>query len=111
MGHIAPTSAHKLVEDRLVTRIALNPELHKEHCDTCIYVCATHQPVLKVRVSEQASHFGDKIHTDIWGPAPMSMRRGHRFFITFMDDTTHHTITFLLTHKGDALNAYHSFEA
>ena len=41
----------------------------------------------------------------------MSTRRGRRFFITFTDDATRYTITFLLAHKGDALNAYRSFEA
>jgi len=73
MGHIVPTSVRKLVEDRLVTGIVLDPELHEEHCDTCIYVHAAHQPVLKVYISKQASHFGDEIHTDVWGPAPVSM--------------------------------------
>jgi hypothetical protein len=33
------------------------------------------------------------------------------FFITFTDDAIHYTITFLLAHKGDTLNVYHSFEA
>jgi hypothetical protein len=65
MGHIAPTSTCKLIEDGLVTRIMLDPKLCEEHCDACIYVCVTHQPVPKVRVSEQASHFGDEIHTNI----------------------------------------------
>jgi len=40
-GHIAPASVHKLVEDGLVTEIALDPELHKEHCDMYIYACVT----------------------------------------------------------------------
>jgi hypothetical protein len=111
MGHIAPASTRKLVEDGLVTGIALDPKLCEEHCDACIYTWATHQPVPKVRVSEQASHFSDEIHTNVWGPTPMSMHCGRRFFITFSDDATHYTITFLLVHKGDALNAYRSFEA
>jgi hypothetical protein len=42
MGHIAPTSARKLVEDRLVTRITLDPKSHEEHCDACIYMHMTH---------------------------------------------------------------------
>jgi hypothetical protein len=111
MGHIMPASARKLIEDGLVIGIALDPELHKEHCNACIYVHATRQPVPKVCVSEQASHFGDEIHTDVWGPAPISTCQGRHFFITFMDYATHYTITFLLVHKGDTLNVYRSFEA
>ena len=41
----------------------------------------------------------------------MSMHQGHHFFITFTDDATCYTVTFLLVHKGDALNMYRSFEA
>jgi hypothetical protein len=111
MGHIVPASTCKLVEDGLVTGIVLDPESREEHCDACIYAHATPQPVLKVRISQQATQFRDEVHTDVWGPAPVSMRRGHRFFITFTDDAMHYTVTFLLAHKGDALNAYRSFEA
>jgi transposase InsO family protein len=111
MGHIAPASARKLIEDGLVIGLALDPELKEEHCDACIYARATRQPVPKVRVSDQAAHFSDKIHTDVWGPAPVSMRRGCRFFITFTDNATRYTVTYLLPAKGDALNAYRSFEA
>jgi hypothetical protein len=73
MGHITPASTCKLIEERLVTRIMLDPESHEEHCDACIYTRTTCQPVPKVHISEQASHFGDEIHTNIWGPTPMSM--------------------------------------
>jgi hypothetical protein len=72
MGHIAPASAHKLVTDGLVTRIALDPNSREEHCEACIYAHATQQPVPKVRVSKQAKHFGDEIHTDVSGPAEVA---------------------------------------
>ena len=26
------------------------------------------------------------VHTDVWGPAPISARNGMRYFLTFMDD-------------------------
>ena len=48
MGHIAPASACKLVLDGLVTGIALDPASQKEHCEVCIYSCATWQPVPKL---------------------------------------------------------------
>ena len=42
MGHIVPASVRKLIEEGLVTRIVLDPELHEEHCDMCI--CARNPP-------------------------------------------------------------------
>ncbi len=111
MGHIAPVSACCLIEDGMVTGLALDPDSKEEHCDACIYAHATHQPVLKLRISEQASNFRDKVHTDVWGPTPVSTRHGRRFFITFTDDATRFTVTYLLPAKGDTLNAYCLFEA
>ena len=111
MGHIAPASTRKLVVDGLVTGIALDPNLREEHCEACLYVRATWQPVPKLRVSAQAKQFGDEIHTDVWGPAPVSTRCGRRYFITFTDDATHFTLTYLLAAKSDALSVYWQFEA
>ena len=55
-------------------------------------------------------HFGEEIHTDIWGPSPVTSRRGCRYFITFTDDATRYTVTYLLHTKAEALGAYKSFE-
>jgi transposase InsO family protein len=111
MGHIAPTTARKLVHDGLVTGIALDPASQEEHCEACIYARATRQPVPKLRVSEQAKQFGDEIHTDVWGPSPVATRRGRRYFITFTDDATRFTTTYLLVTKSEAFAAYCQFEA
>jgi hypothetical protein len=72
MGHIAHARGCKLVVEGLVTRIALDPNSWEEHCEACIYARTTRQPVPKLRVSEQAKQFGDEIHTDMWGPAPVA---------------------------------------
>ena len=111
MGHIAPAIACRLVEDGLVTGLTLDPDSKEEHCDACIYARTTRQPVPKLRISEQASNFGDEVHTDVWGPAPVSTCHSCQFFITFTDDATRFTVTYLLPAKGDTLNAYRSFEA
>ena len=111
MGHIAPATARKLVVDGLVTGIALDPNSLEEHCEACIYARATRQPVPKVRVSEQAKQFGDEIHTDIWGPSKVPTRRGRRYYITFTDDATRFTTTYLLAAKSDAFEAYCQYEA
>jgi transposase InsO family protein len=111
MGHIAPASARKLMEGGLVTGITLDPNSREENCKACIFACATRQPVPKFRISNQAARFGDKIHTNVWGPAPVATRRGRRYFITFTDDATRFTLTYLLVAKSDALSNYQQFEA
>ena len=76
----------------------------------CIVACATRKPIPKVCVGPQALHFGEEIHTDIWGPSPVTSRRGCRYFITFTDNATRYTVTYLLHTKAEALGAYKSFE-
>jgi hypothetical protein len=41
----------------------------------------------------------------------VSTRRGRRYFITFTDDATRYTFTYLLAAKSAALPAYREFEA
>ena len=47
----------------------------------------------------------------MWGPSSTPMRQGRKYFITFTDDATQYTITFLMRTKDEALEAYKSFEA
>lgn len=48
---------------------------------------------------------------NVWGPSPVTSKRGCRYFITFTDDATHYTVTYLLHTKAEALDAYKRFEA
>jgi transposase InsO family protein len=111
MGHIAASSARKLVESGAVVGIELDPGTQEADCDACIYARATRLPISKVRISPPAQNFGDEIHTDVWGPSPVTSRQGRRYFITFTDDATRYTTTFLLRTKDEALAAYKSYEA
>jgi hypothetical protein len=111
LGHIAPLSACKLVQNSAIIGIELDPDSQEADCDACIYARATRLPVPKVRISPPAQHFGDEIHTDVWGPSPIATCQGHKYFATFMDDVTRYTVMYLLHTKDEALEAYKSFEA
>jgi len=111
MGHITIISARKLVESGAITRVELDLNSQEHDCDACIFTRATRLPVPKVCVSAPAQCFGDEIHTDVWGPASISTCQGHQYFITFTDDATRLTITYLMCTKDQALEAYKSFEA
>lgn len=47
----------------------------------------------------------------MWGPSLVSSKCGCQYFITFTDDATQYTVTYLLHTKAEALNAYRCFEA
>jgi len=111
MGHIAPASAHTLVEKNLVRGIKLDPDSRETQCDACIFACATRKPVPKLHVGPQAQRFREEVHTDVWGPSPVTSKRGCRYFITFTNDATRYTVTYLLRTKAEALSMYKTFEA
>ena len=111
MGHIAPSSARALVEKGLVLGIKLDPNSREAPCDGCIFARATRKPVPKARVGPQAQQFGEEVHTDVWGPCSVPSRRGCRYFVTFTDDATRYTVTYLLHTKAEAFDAYKRFEA
>jgi hypothetical protein len=111
LGHIAASSACKLVESSTITGVKLDPSLQEAACDTCIFARTTWQPVPKVRISPPAQNFGDEVHTDVWGPSSTPTCQRWKYFVTFTDNATRYTVTFLMRTKDKALEAYKSFEA
>ena len=111
LGHIAVASARKLVESGAVTGIELDPNSQEHDCDACLYARATRLPIPKPQISKPADHFGDEIHTDVWGPVAIATHQGQKYFVTFTDDATRFTIIYLLRTKDEVLEAYKSFEA
>jgi hypothetical protein len=69
LSHIATSSAQKLVKSGAVTGIKLDPSLKEATCDMCIFMHATRHPVPKIQISSPAQNFGDKVHTNVWGPS------------------------------------------
>jgi hypothetical protein len=110
LRHISVISAHKLTQSGAVKGIKLDPNASKTDCEACIFARATCLPIYKPRVSIPAQSFGDEVHTDIWGPAPISTLKGAQYFITFTDDSTCFTVIYLLRTKDEVLKQYKFFE-
>lgn len=112
MGHISPGVAKKLAENGLVAGIHVDMSLGEPiFCESCVYVKAMHKPVPKECEGDQAMEFGEEIHSDLWGPTPVTTLHGHHYYVSFTDDKTQLTCLHLLKHKSDTLEAYKDFEA
>ena len=111
LGHIATSSARKLVESGAITGVKLDSSSKESPCDACIFSHATRHAIPKVRISPPAQNFGDEVHTDVWGPSRTPTKQGRHYFISFTDDATRYTVCFLLRTKDQVLGAYKSFEA
>jgi len=111
LGHISIASTCKLVENGAIKGIKLDPDAPETDCEACIFAHATRIPVPKPCISILALNFGDKIHTDVWGPAHTATAKGKQYFITFMDDATCFTTIYLIPTKDKAFKYYQFFEA
>ncbi|XP_078437279.1 uncharacterized protein LOC144707896 [Wolffia australiana] len=52
-----------------------------------------------------------RIHSDVWGPAPQTGLKGHRWFLIFVDEATRYTWTYLLVAKSAVAATVQQFVA
>jgi len=112
MGHISPKTARKLVENKFVTglRLEYSPSGDPFFCESCVYAKATRKSVPKMREGERATKFGQEIHSDVWGPAPIESKGGKHYYVTHVDDNSWLTHLNLLRKKDEAPDAYNDFD-
>ncbi|XP_052625020.1 uncharacterized protein LOC111912222 [Lactuca sativa] len=53
----------------------------------------------------------DIIHSDVWGPAPVSTKGGSTYYVSFIDDYTRYTWVYLMKHRSDLFDIYSNFRA
>src|SRR5581483_7356680 len=53
----------------------------------------------------------DLVHSDVWGPSPVSSKGGSRYYVSFIDDYTRYTWVFLMKRRSDFFLVYSNFRA
>ncbi|KAL2228761.1 UNVERIFIED_CONTAM: Retrovirus-related Pol polyprotein from transposon TNT 1-94 [Sesamum indicum] len=51
------------------------------------------------------------VHTDLWGPAPVSSLGGSTYYMTFVDDSTRKVWVYFLKRKSDAFDTFRRWRA
>jgi Reverse transcriptase (RNA-dependent DNA polymerase)/gag-polypeptide of LTR copia-type/GAG-pre-integrase domain len=51
------------------------------------------------------------IHSDIWGPAPVLSKKGHRYYVCFIDEFSRFTWIYTCASKSDVLSIFAQFKA
>jgi transposase InsO family protein len=49
------------------------------------------------------------VHSDVWGPAPITACNGTRYYVSFIDDFTRFTWIYLLKYKSQVLSSFIHF--
>ena len=76
-------------------------------CETCIQSKSHRNSYPSIYYKNL--EFGDLIHSDGWGPAPVNSVDGERWFVLFTDDSTRMTWLYLLKNKSEAANCFLDF--
>lgn len=82
-GYIKKLLAKQKLGDIKVTGLDIPLE-----CKACLQGKATTVPIAKERSTVRAVKFGEQIHMDIWGPAPVVGIGKYRYTLTMLDDAT-----------------------
>jgi len=53
----------------------------------------------------------DLIHSDVWGPSPVSTKGGSRYYISFIDDHIRYCWVYLMKHRSEFFEIYAAFQA
>ena len=80
-------------------------------CNLCEYAKVTCKPIHKECEAPLADYFSVEVHSDVWGPSPTLSLGGHRYYITFTNDSSCYTWIQALRTKDEAFSAYKEFAA
>ena len=77
-------------------------------CDACMSSKSHHLPYSNSL--HQTSKPLEVIHSDLWGPSPVTSHIGNRYYISFIDDYTKYTWLYPLKFKSDVLQVFIDFQ-
>ena len=93
---------------QLVSRGLLSSVSNKSFdCMSCQFGKQTTLP-FKNNVSHALSSF-DLIHSNVWGPSPISTSGGSNYFVIFVDDFSQYTSIYLFKNRSELYQIYHNF--
>lgn len=105
LGHISPLMAIEMVRKGVITGFKLSDTV-MSFCKTCIHVKQSTQDIPKVQTSPKLEHWGQRIHTDVCGPAKVNSLGGMCYFVTFINDATNKCFVSFLKHKSEVFKIY-----
>jgi hypothetical protein len=110
MGHISHEMICHMIKSGAVTGVQLDESSKPEFCEACAKAKIKRLPVPKQRSNARAAKkYGDRIHSDLWGPAQVSSIGGKNYFITFTDKVTTVTKVEFLKKKSEVFPNYRNF--
>ncbi|KAK9133032.1 hypothetical protein Scep_012560 [Stephania cephalantha] len=102
LGHPAKQTLHQILRNSL--HVSCSDD---EFCSVC--PLGKHHSLPFSTSNSCCKHLLDKIHTDVWGPSPVTSSDGSNYYISFVNDCTRFTWIFPLKKNSDVFNVFKQF--
>src|ERR1700731_1458382 len=109
LGHINVETVKQAIKTGKITGITLDEGSEPEFCEACAQA-KPHRHPFPDQAQNRAQKFGDRIHTDLWGPATVESIFRSRYTIDFVDCATRWTHVAFLRRKSEAFQSYLDYE-
>ncbi|KAK2966046.1 hypothetical protein RJ640_001980 [Escallonia rubra] len=107
LGHPSPQKLEALFSSRLLTTKPVSLSNVNKSCVDCSLSKSVRLP-FPLHSDIKTKPF-DLIHSDVWGPAPVTSRLGYKYFLLFIDDCTRYTWIYFMRHKSEVFSHFKTF--
>jgi hypothetical protein len=103
-GHISITSLERLDREKMVNGMSIDyASIPSKSCEACIQAKQAHKPF--PNEAENRSEIpGERVMSDVWGPAGVKSIGGFKYYISFMDDAKRYGSVLFLKDKTNAFD-------
>ncbi|MBE2321325.1 DDE-type integrase/transposase/recombinase, partial [Solirubrobacter sp. CPCC 204708] len=79
-------------------------------CESCIFGKQKKVSFLKSGRVPKSQKL-ELVHTDLWGPSPITSLGGSRYYVTFIDDSSRKVWVYFLKNKSDVFDTFKKWKA
>lgn len=107
LGHLGMSNVCKLVNGELATGVNVKLVDDLPFCESCVKGKQARAPFNRTRPATTRPL--ERIHSDVCGPMDVQAIDGSRYFVTFTDDFTHLTVTYLIENKSNTFSKFQEY--
>jgi transposase InsO family protein len=111
LNHMPCSAIRRLVRTGSLTGLPRNivSDSEGEFCEDCVNGKLTRAPHTKLAVRAQRPLY--RVFSDVHGPLPIRSRRGHVYWVSFIDDHSRFPAIYFLAKKSDVFDAFRKYKA
>jgi hypothetical protein len=112
LGHLGVDACCDAVRRGMVNGVKLvDANAPATDCEPCARSKAAEKSFPKESSTPHMTEYGGRIHSDVWGHAPVKSIGGCEYMLTFTDEHMHEVTVYFMAKKSDAFENYKIFEA